>query len=355
MRFSILIPVYNVEKYLSQCLDSVVNQSFDEYEIIVIDDGSTDNSSFICDDYQARFPDRISVIHKANQGLIAARRDAIDRANGEFCVFVDSDDFVENVLLETIDTYLNKSDNIDVAIYTYNYYSQNKVFKESYRVAEDAFIWYGEAKNELFNKLIVSDAIDAIFIKAIRTDLLRNDPIDYADYYGKNMSEDVLQSIYPIIYADRIIYIATPLYNYRYNENSISHNYSSASILKKDSSHVFKEILKASSLLSLDNDETKKKVYARWFSDVLYIFNKSCQHANNLKTWREIFNTNWNIMLPNVSIAHFQKYVNPFYIELYSDYINKRFIKIFIRFKFNGFIKKIRLMKSKFISKLKSY
>ena len=258
---------------------------------------------------------RIKIYHKENEGLAAARDDGMLRATGEYIGFVDSDDFVESVLLETIDTYLNKSNDIDVAIYTYNYYSQNKVFRESYRVAEDAFIWYGEAKNELFNKLIVSDAIDAIFIKAIRTDLLRNDPIDYADYYGKNMSEDVLQSIYPIIYADRIIYIATPLYNYRYNENSISHNYSSDSILKKDSSHVFKEILKASSLLSLDNDETKKRVYARWFSDVLYIFNKSCQHANDLKTWREILNTNWLIMLPDVGISFFQDFVNPFYFE----------------------------------------
>lgn len=355
MRFSILIPVYNVEKYLSQCLDSVVNQSFDDYEIIVIDDGSTDKSSLICDDYQARFPDRITVIHKANQGLIAARRDAIDRANGEFCVFVDSDDFVETNLLDTINRYLLKDEDIDMVLFSFSYYTEGVKIERNKHVADDFEVWRGDNKKILYELLATGDSIDSLVTKAIKTVILKQDPIDYKKYYSKNMSEDVLQSIYPITFAEKIIYADVSLYNYRYNYESISRSFSPVNIIKKDSSHVFNEIFSVLHLWKLNDENFKQRIYARWFSDVLYIFNKSCQHANNLKTWREIFNTNWNIMLPNVSIAHFQKYVNPFYIELYSDYINKRFIKIFIRFKFNGFIKKIRLMKSKFISKLKSY
>ena len=95
MKFSILIPVYNVERYLEQCLESVINQTFGDYEVIIVDDGSTDNSSYICDSFAEKYPEKIYVIHKENQGLISARRIAIDKAQGEFCIFVDSDDFIE--------------------------------------------------------------------------------------------------------------------------------------------------------------------------------------------------------------------------------------------------------------------
>ena len=70
LKFSILIPVYNVEKYLEQCLNSVINQTFCDYEVIIVDDGSTDNSSCICDSFAEKYPKKISVIHKENQGLI---------------------------------------------------------------------------------------------------------------------------------------------------------------------------------------------------------------------------------------------------------------------------------------------
>ena len=70
MKFSILIPVYNVERYLEQCLNSVMNQTFDDYEVIIVDDGSTDNSSCICDSFAVKYPEKIHIIHKENQGYI---------------------------------------------------------------------------------------------------------------------------------------------------------------------------------------------------------------------------------------------------------------------------------------------
>ena len=90
--FSILIPVYNVEKYLPACLESVLAQDFDDYEIILVDDGSKDASGHICDDYCASYPDKIRVQHKPNQGLISARRVGLKLAVGEYICFLDSDD-----------------------------------------------------------------------------------------------------------------------------------------------------------------------------------------------------------------------------------------------------------------------
>jgi len=94
MTFSIIIPVYQVEKYLEQCLESVLNQNFNDYEVILIDDGSTDNSGKICDDYASKYSN-IEVIHQTNSGPSVARNNGMERANGDYIVFIDSDDYIE--------------------------------------------------------------------------------------------------------------------------------------------------------------------------------------------------------------------------------------------------------------------
>lgn len=94
-KISVLVPVYNVEKYIEKCLDSIINQTYPNLEIILVDDGSTDNSGNICDEY-ARKDSRIKVIHQKNQGVAKSRNIAIASAGGEFIGFVDSDDFIDS-------------------------------------------------------------------------------------------------------------------------------------------------------------------------------------------------------------------------------------------------------------------
>jgi len=100
-RLSIIVPVYNVEQYLRKCVDSILNQTFKEFELILVDDGSTDGSSRICDDYKEK-NDRICVLHKENGGLSDARNYGIDHSNGEYIAFVDSDDWIDNDMYESM-------------------------------------------------------------------------------------------------------------------------------------------------------------------------------------------------------------------------------------------------------------
>lgn len=100
-KVTVIVPVYNVEKYLRQCLDSIVNQSYRNLEIILVDDGSPDNCGAICDEYAAK-DSRIRVIHQENGGLSAARNAGLDIATGEYIAFVDSDDWVSDVFIETM-------------------------------------------------------------------------------------------------------------------------------------------------------------------------------------------------------------------------------------------------------------
>lgn len=100
-KISIIIPIYNVENYLEKCIQSVLNQTYKDFELLLIDDGSTDNSVKICDDY-AQKDNRIRVIHKTNGGVSTARNEGIRNARGEYLGFIDSDDYIEPNMYETL-------------------------------------------------------------------------------------------------------------------------------------------------------------------------------------------------------------------------------------------------------------
>ena len=96
---SIIVPVYNIEKYLPRCLDSLIGQSFLDIEIIIVDDGSTDGCYYICEEYGRKDP-RIVVIHKTNGGLVSARKVGMKAARGEYIAYVDGDDWIEPQMYE---------------------------------------------------------------------------------------------------------------------------------------------------------------------------------------------------------------------------------------------------------------
>lgn len=110
---SIIVPVYNVEKYLAHCINTIINQTYRDWECILIDDGSSDRSSDICDEY-AKLDDRIVVVHKSNEGVSKARNQGIELAKGEFITFIDSDDFISNDYLQSFMDCHPQKDSITV-------------------------------------------------------------------------------------------------------------------------------------------------------------------------------------------------------------------------------------------------
>ena len=117
-KISIIVPVYNAEKYLVECLNSLVEQTYKNIEIILIDDGSIDNSAKICDEY-AKKDERIKVVHQKNSGVSVARNNGLDMHTGDYVMFVDSDDWIE---LNTCEILINNIISNDKDILIYNYY-----------------------------------------------------------------------------------------------------------------------------------------------------------------------------------------------------------------------------------------
>lgn len=121
---SVIVPVYNVEKYIKNCIDSIINQTYKNLEIILIDDGSKDNSGKICDEY-TKLDNRIKAIHKKNGGLSDARNVGIDNATGKYITFIDSDDYVENDYVEYLYKLIKKY-NVKMSISSYKVICKNE-------------------------------------------------------------------------------------------------------------------------------------------------------------------------------------------------------------------------------------
>lgn len=177
-KVSVIVAIYNVEEYLERCLNSLVNQTLREIEIILIDDGSTDNSSKICDDY-AKKDRRIVVIHKKNQGLGMARNSGLDLATGEYVVFVDSDDFVvKNAYQEMYETI--KLNNADMLITNYyEFDTKNNIAKE-------------------LNTIYKTRIVEGEQIKKIACQMLGANPIEQG-------AEDIGMSVWKNMYSRRFI------------------------------------------------------------------------------------------------------------------------------------------------------
>lgn len=220
--FSIIIPVYNVEKYLSTCLKSVLVQAFKDYEILLIDDGSKDSSGEICDSYREKYPDIIRVHHKQNQGLISARRAGLRLAAGTYVCFLDSDDCWEEDTLSKLSEVIIQ-ENADVIMFRWKQIDQNG------RIINDAIPGAFAAsrtvdKKSVFEILLSSSALNSLCLKCCRLSLFDVET-DYSSYYGMQNSEDLFQSL-PVLYkANSFYYLNEALYQYRINPDSITHKY----------------------------------------------------------------------------------------------------------------------------------
>ena len=343
MKFSILVPVYNVEKYLEQCVESLLNQTYEgEYEIILVDDGSTDSSGVICNRYAKNNPDKIRIVHKKNEGLVSARQAGIETASGEYSLFVDSDDFVEKNLLEAVNDCINRNNNTDMVIYSFRYYSNGKTTERKATLASNETIFTKDNKKALYEALISTTFITSLWTKALKTEILKNDPTDYSLYYDKNMAEDLFRSIHLLTSAGKIVYINNQLYNYRTNEESISRSFRHETIEKKHILYVYDRFMEYLPIWRMDDEEHIKKLNAAWLNGTMYTFKQYYEHAKDKRT---VLNYDWSSMLPKkFNVQNDNPYENKVYKKLYLYLSEKKFCKIriyFLKEKIRKFIKKL--------------
>lgn len=213
---SVIVPVYKVEKYLHKCVESIINQTYKNFEIILVDDGSPDNCPAICDEY-AKKDSRIKVIHKENGGLSSARNAGVKQATGDYIWFVDGDDFISDGALEVLSRKISE-DNYDVICF--NYYTVRNEGLCLIRESVDV--------NDRFERpLIIVSACSKIY---------------QAEFYKKNdftfkediIYEDLALIPYIMCKANAIGFVEEGLYNYVYRENSIMNSKATFNIKRDD-------------------------------------------------------------------------------------------------------------------------
>ena len=238
-RFSILVPIYNVEQYIYRCIDSILAQTFTNFECILVNDCSPDNSPKICDEY-AKKDSRIKTIHKLqNEGLPQARKTAFEHSIGDYIIFVDSDDWIEFNMLNIINSYLEND--VDMAVFDYYLeYSKNYVYVihtidtinliNNMGFVHSPNVWSKIYKREIIEKII--------FPKASK-------------YEDRCITQQAL------FFSNKIVKIPYPLYHYFQNPVSLTRNISVNAFLEWQENIIFVYNFLRTNLNELYNEKSK--------------------------------------------------------------------------------------------------
>lgn len=216
-----MIPVYNVEKYLRRCVDSVLGQTYPLHEIILVDDGSPDGCPEICDEYAERYPDRIKVIHQENRGLSGARNRGIECATGDYLGFIDSDDYIEPDMYELLAGAAEKT-GADMAVGGVWVENENGEKYSRHEIGEDRLWTREEALVELNSfRYIGISAWDKLYKKDLFREL-KFPPVLYEDNFV----------MYRLVAECQLVAnVSKPLYHYIQRFGSISRNKGEVSLL----------------------------------------------------------------------------------------------------------------------------
>lgn len=252
---SIVVPIYNVEKYLKKCVDSIINQTYKNLEIILVDDGSPDNCSKICDEY-ARQDSRIKVIHKENGGLSEARNAGMKIATGEYISFIDSDDWIKSEMIEDMYNRMIE-DKSDLASSGVLWVDENGVEIRNATVSENCVLNTEQALSELIND---GKLKQHVWNKLYKTDLIKNIPFDKGKYH-----EDVFWSYQVIGKAEKISVEKNSYYYYVQRSESIMGEKYSA------------KRLDALDAMELRCEYTKEK-FPKLYNNALNVYIGSCMY-----------------------------------------------------------------------------
>ncbi len=222
MKYSILVPVYNMEKYLPQCIESVLAQQVTDFELILTNDGSTDGSPEICRRY-AEKDARIIYQSKENEGLLLTRRYALKAARGEYVLFLDSDDFWEPNLLKEVDKAIEET-HADLVLFRYKRIRDSgELVRAETGVFPDRTLFSAQVKEKFMQTFVSSILLNSIWSKAAKRSIIDIDA-DYSRFQDKK-GEDLLQSMALLRNASSIYYLDTPLYNYRLSASGRGRNF----------------------------------------------------------------------------------------------------------------------------------
>ena len=289
-KVSIIVPVYNVENYLERCVNSIINQTYKNLEIILINDGSSDNSPKICDKF-AEQDKRVKVVHKENGGVSSARNKGLDIATGDYVEFVDSDDYIEPNCVETL---VNKIQDNDLVICGYNL----KNNKNTMMAFEEESVLDFRINQKQFFKAFKQFMINSPCNKLYKKELITTEfDVNYS------LGEDTLFNLQYLKKCSNVALIKEVLYNYNYlNENSLVHTKVNT---LKDFKNYWNEIFKFSEDYFKDSNYIKElnAIYIK--ATMSQVINICLKNEYKYNEFKKVFNTYRNLEKIKLSLRNF--------------------------------------------------
>lgn len=265
---SVIVPVYNVEKYIYQCVDSILNQTYENLEIILVNDGSLDNCGKICDEY-AKKDNRIIVIHKENGGVSSARNVGIENSHGKWISFIDSDDWIEKEYFEIM-LEQAQSQNAEIIVCGYNKIWGNSVEKINILGKKEIY----NSKEYLIKTLNPQSGCGFCHMKLIKKESINNIRFDESLIIG----EDALFNMQISKNITKAVFCKIALYNYRNNGNSAVKRYDENYVgkflfsMKNSKNYIFE---------NFKDKDIQQNYYNFVAYHVMLIAVNYCYHPNN--------------------------------------------------------------------------
>lgn len=339
-KVSIIVPIFNAENYLAQCIDSILCQTYENLEVVLVDDASTDRSLFICQEYLKKDKRLVLIQKNTNEGLGYARNTGILHASGEYCIFVDSDDFIENNMIELMMNAINK-DKLDACFCSfYEYYSNGtKVFK---RKEKNELLFHDDA---IINNFLLgmigteaSNSNESLFSMSVCMELFNLDILKKYNIMFRSerlfISEDILFQIEYLPKTRAICFLDEPLYNYRFsNPYSLTHTFDENELQKQKVQYIkMRELLNK----VFENDCIFDERLKRYFlGRIRTLIVKSVVYSKTKKNFKlnQYIKTILNDELVSSTISSYPYKNNPFKLKLFNFAIKSKsvfFVKLFV-------------------------
>lgn len=296
MKFSVLIPVYNTEKYLEECLENLLHQTYQDVEIVLVDDGSTDGSGAICDAYQSGYPERVKAIHQNNAGQLASRINAIRAAEGTYCMFADADDLLDLRALETVYENVMTYHYPDLVFFPF-YYDREGNLEKSRLFSETTKVYQAEDVIELRKAFFSDILLNSVWTKAVKREVLLKSIGDYHAFSSLRYAEDRLQSMWILDAVQSAVYCPVPLYQYRLFAGSTTRTFTYDSISKYNTEIVFAEEMKYLNKWGLNAKQWLEWLYAYYIAHVIYVFDLFYCHITK-ENRKQVIDYPWKSFVP---------------------------------------------------------
>lgn len=297
-KISVIIPVYNTEKYLRKCFDSVINQSYKNIEMVIINDGSKDNSEKIINEYKNKYPDIISYYSKGNTGVADTRNFGIEKAKGDYIMFLDSDDYIDEALFKNLENYINQD--IDLIKFKLQRVDgEGKIIE----IVQGA-TFEKTSGQDGFNKLYGTDVLlDSPCVYLIKKDIFTKNNLKFK--VGTE-HEDFGLMPFVIVLAKTMASINFYGYYYVQSDNSITRNEDYKKTLKKayDALAHYDNAMEFLDKLNLDK-LTKQNVKI-YYTNAIILKTKGLQPAEQEKYIQEIKNRK---MAKNIKIRNIKQLI----------------------------------------------